>query len=58
MSKTDGNKSTSGAKVPVDRPDPKIARRPPAPGSTDRPGFDLGGASENVERPTKRGGSK
>jgi len=33
-------------KVPTERPDPKAAERRPDPDARDRPGFDLGGATE------------
>lgn len=39
-------KEQTGPKVPTERPDPNAAARNPSPGSEDRPGFDLGGASE------------
>ena len=32
--------------VPTERPDPKAAARDPGPGAEDRPGFDLGGATD------------
>jgi hypothetical protein len=37
---------TSGANVPVERPDKKAAARDPKGNAQDRPGFDLGGAVE------------
>jgi hypothetical protein len=33
-------------RVPTERPDPRAAARDPGPGAEDRPGFDLGGATE------------
>ncbi|RDI62455.1 hypothetical protein [Microvirga subterranea] len=36
----------SEPRVPTERPDPKAANRKPEAGSEDRPGFDLGGASD------------
>lgn len=35
--------------VPTERPDPKAAARDPGPGAEDRPGFDLGGATEEEQ---------
>ncbi|WP_230529846.1 hypothetical protein [Microvirga roseola] len=37
---------SSGPRVPTERPDPKEADRNPGFDAKDRPGFDLGGASE------------
>lgn len=42
----------SGARVPVEQPDPAVASRPPRAGAKDRPGFDLGGKKK--ERPKPR----
>ncbi len=39
------NNQRSEPNVPVERPDPAAASRPPKGGGEDRPGFDLGGAS-------------
>ena len=39
-------KNASGPKVPTERPDPEAAGRDPQRGAEDRPGFDLGGSSE------------
>ena len=38
----------TGPKVPAERPDPQAAARDPAAGSEDRPGFDLGGATDKT----------
>lgn len=43
------DKPSSGAKVPVEKPDPQAAKKPPGPGAKDRPGFDLGGKKENAD---------
>jgi hypothetical protein len=48
----DRDKNPSGAKVPVEKPDPKAAKRSPRPDAKDRPGFDLGGAKD---KPGKEG---
>jgi len=42
------NERQPGPKVPVERPDPKAASRPPNEGGEDRPGFDLGGATDDA----------
>jgi hypothetical protein len=36
----------TGPKVPTETPDPSAAQRKPEDGASDRPGFDLGGASD------------
>lgn len=36
----------TGPRVPTERPDREAAARDPRPGAKDRPGFDLGGASD------------
>ena len=51
------DKQPSGAKVPVEKPDPQAAKRPPVSDAKDRPGFDLGGANEKPD-PEGRAGSK
>lgn len=38
--------------VKTERPDSRVASRDPAPGSKDRPGFDLGGAIQ--DKPDER----
>ena len=49
----DRDKNPSGAKVPVEKPDPKAAKRPPRPDAKDRPGFDLGGAKDKPGKERK-----
>jgi hypothetical protein len=36
----------TGPKVPTETPDPSAAQRKPEDGASDRPGFDLGGATD------------
>jgi hypothetical protein len=38
----------SGPRVPAERPDAGAASRPPKGGGEDRPGFDLGGATDEA----------
>ena len=33
MNNSDRDKNISGAKVPLEKPDPQVAKRPPAPGA-------------------------
>ena len=46
---SDKREAGAGAKVPVERADPKVAGKTPEQGK-DRPGFDLGGAKERTGR--------
>jgi hypothetical protein len=64
----------SGPRVPTERPDPEEAARNPGFGAQDRPGFDLGGSTDESSKtevgsstvpggpkgrtPTRTGGSK